>query len=105
MSDPYTEELRLCDDAGLVSHERVEPGSPGTAFDPDLTYMKLLNNLCAHNTNPDARQPFVGDPFPCTGSAHLAGQHIRCTSPAHRAGGASDQRWEAAGRALGLHDA
>jgi hypothetical protein len=83
MHDPYTMEVRLCDDTGLVSNERVEPDSPGTAFDPDLTYLKLLNNLRAHNANLDARKPYDGEPFVCTGSAHLAGQHIRCTSPAH----------------------
>ena len=81
--DPYTMEVRLCDDQGLVSDERVEPGSPGTSFDPDLTYRKLLNNLRARNTNPDARAPYEGEPFVCTGSAHVAGEHFRCTSPAH----------------------
>lgn len=82
--DSYTMELRLCDDAGLVSDKRVEPGTPGTTFDPDLTYVKLLNNLRARNGNPDARHPYDGEPFLCTGSGHLAGEHIRCTSPAHR---------------------
>lgn len=82
--DPYTMEVRLCDDDGIVSHERVEPGSPGTIFDSDLTYYKLHNNLRAHNMNPDTRKPYDGEPFACTGHAHLAGQHIRCTSPAHR---------------------
>lgn len=81
--DDYTMGLRLCDDAGMVSHERVEPGSPGTV-DQELTYIKLLNNLKSHNANPDTRKPYEGEPFACTGSAHLAGQHIRCTSPAHR---------------------
>ncbi len=84
MDDPFTMELRLCDNAGFVSDERVEDGSPGTVLDPDLTYRKLLNNLRAHNSNPDARAPWEGDPFPCTGSAHAAGEHIRCTSPAHK---------------------
>lgn len=79
----FTMELRLCDDRGLVSDKPVEPGSPGTAFDPALTYRKLLNNLRARNGNPDARGPYEGEPFQCTGSAHLAGEHIRCTSPAH----------------------
>lgn len=85
--DPYTTEIRLCDDDGIVSHERVEPGSPGTAFDPDLTYFKMLNNLRLANTDPDTRKPYKGEPFQCTGSAHLAGTHIRCTSPAHQAKG------------------
>lgn len=67
----------------MVSDERVEPGSPGTVFDPDLTYRKLLNNLRARNGNADARKPYEGEPFHCTGSAHVAGEHVRCTSPAH----------------------
>lgn len=79
----YTMELRLCDDAGMVSDTPVEPGSPGTRISPDLTYLKLHNNLAARNRNPDARKPWTGPPFVCTGSAHLAGEHIRCTSPAH----------------------
>lgn len=83
MPDSYTMEARLCDDDGMVSDERVAPGSPGTAFDPDLTYRKLLNNLRARNGNPDARKPYEGEPFPCTGSAHVAGEHVRCTSSAH----------------------
>lgn len=97
MGDPYTMEVRLCDDEGLVSNERVAPGSPGTILDPELTYLKLLNNLRGHG----GHEPFDGSPFPCTGSAHLAGQHIRCTSPAHRQGGPVDQRWAEAGRRLG----
>lgn len=83
MTDPYTMEVRLCDDDGMVSDERVEPGSPGTQFDPDLTYRKLHNNLRARNTNPDTRKPYEGPPFVCTGHAHLGGEHIRCTGPAH----------------------
>jgi hypothetical protein len=69
----------------MVSQERVEVGSPGTAFDPDLTYLRLLNNLRAHNGDPDARRPYTGEPFVCTGSAHLAGEVIVCTSPIHAA--------------------
>ena len=85
MNEPYTMEVRMCDDDGMISDTPVEPGSPGTLFDPDLTYLKLLNNLRAHNNNPDARYPVdEGIKIPCTGSAHLAGQHIRCTSPAHK---------------------
>lgn len=83
-TDPYTMEVRLCDDRGLVSDERVEAGSPGTRLAPDLTYRKMLNNLRALNGNPDARVPYEGEPFVCTGSAHAAGEHIRCTSPAHQ---------------------
>lgn len=82
-ADPYTMEVRLCDDDGMVSDVRVAPGSPGTAFDPDLTYRKLLNNLRRRNRSPDHRGPYEGEPFPCTGSAHVAGRHVRCTSPTH----------------------
>lgn len=73
-------EVRLCDDAGMVSDERVQPGSHGTILDPDLTYRKLINNLRAHTGLP----PYVGPPFPCTGSAHLAREVFRCTGPAHQ---------------------
>lgn len=79
IGDPYTEHIRLCDDNGMVSHEKVKPGSPGTIFDSDLTYIKLLNNLRAWS----GYSPYEGESFVCTGSAHLAGEHFCCTSPAH----------------------
>lgn len=79
MTDPYTSSARLCDDDGLVSDERVPAGDPGTEFDPELTYRKLLNNLRAYTGLP----PYEGEPFHCTGSVHLAGEHMRCTGPAH----------------------
>lgn len=79
MPDPYTMEARLCDDRGMVSDERVPPGNPGTIFDPELTYRALLNSLRAYTDLP----AYLGEPFACTGSAHLARQHVRCTSPAH----------------------
>ncbi len=73
--DPYTMERRLCDDEGLVSHAPVaEPN----LFDPALTYLRQINNLRAHTGHPP-----VAEPFYCTGHAHLAAEHIRCTSPAH----------------------
>jgi hypothetical protein len=74
--DPYTTEARLCDDAGMVSDTPVEPGNP---FDPELTYRKQLNNLRAHT----GLSPHEGPAFRCTGSAHLAREHIRCTNPIH----------------------
>lgn len=77
--DPYTTEARLCDDAGMVSDERVAMGAPGTLLDPDLTYRRQLNNLRAHTDLP----PYTGLAFHCTGSAHLAREHIRCTNPGH----------------------
>lgn len=73
-------EVRLCDAAGMVSREPVEPGSHGTEFDPGLTYLGLLNNLRAHT----GLSP-IAEPFHCTGSAHLAGMVFHCTSPAHEA--------------------
>lgn len=79
MTDPYTAEARLCDDSGMVSDERVPPGSPGTMLNPELTYRQLLNNLRAHTDLP----PYTGPAFQCTGSAHLAGKHVRCTNPGH----------------------
>jgi hypothetical protein len=92
-SDPYTMEMRLCDDAGMVSHERhpSESNPEGGA-----TYLEMLNYL-----KPPDRQ-YHGDPFECTGSAHLGGKHIRCTSPAHARhhGPTSKQALNADGLAL-----
>jgi len=69
--------VRLCDDDGMVSDQPVDrvpfPGDEG------LTYRGLLNNLRAHTGLP----PYEGEPFRCTGSAHLAGMLIWCTSPWH----------------------
>lgn len=73
-ADPFTLERQLCDASGMVSHELCEPN----AFAPGLTFLRQLNNLRAHT----GLAP-VADPFHCTGSAHLAAEHIRCTSPAH----------------------
>jgi hypothetical protein len=67
--DPYTSEQRLCDDGGMVSAEPT---------DRVLTYLDRLNDLRALTG-----LPRVTEGFACTGSAHLAGEHIRCTSPAH----------------------
>jgi len=61
----YTMELCLCADGGTVAGD----------------YIGKLNRLRALG----GHAPYVGAPFGCTGSAHLAGQHIRCTSPAHAA--------------------
>lgn len=82
-SDPYTMEMRLCDDDGMVSHQAVfEPGRVSPSADP--SYLERLNRLrnmsrTAHGDKPE----FIDEPFACTGNAHLAAQHIRCTSPAH----------------------
>lgn len=75
----FTAEVRLCDDAGMVSDAPVKAGSPGTILDPELTYRKLLNNLRGHTGLP----AYTGEPFPCTGTGHLAGEHFRCTNPIH----------------------
>jgi hypothetical protein len=81
--DEFTMEFRLCDDNGNVTDAPVAPGAPGTILDPDLTYLKLHNNLRARNRNPDTRKPVEKGGWQCTGHAHLAGEHIRCTSPIH----------------------
>lgn len=78
-ADRYTMDARLCDDAGMISDEHVTLGAPGATFDPELTYRRLLNNLRAHT----GLAPYTGPPIGCTGSAHLAGEHIRCTNPRH----------------------
>lgn len=78
----YTMELRLCDDDGIVSHEPVdEPG--GTL---DGSYLERLNRLRNMTLRARGDKPeTITEPFTCTGSAHLAGEHMRCTSPAHAA--------------------
>lgn len=75
----YTMDIQLCDETGMVSDVPVAPGTPGTEFDPLLTYRRLLNNLRAHT----GLAAYDGPPIACTGSAHLAGEHIRCTNPCH----------------------
>lgn len=80
-TDPYTAHARLCDDTGMVSNKPVTPANP---FDPGLTYRQQLSNLRGHT----GLDPYTGEPFPCTGSVHLAREHIACTSPAHRPGAA-----------------
>lgn len=72
-ADPFTTEWRLCDDEGMVSHNR----HPTDDDVEGATYIETLNFLRP------ADAPYTGDPFACTGSAHLSGEHIRCTSPAH----------------------
>ena len=69
--------LRLCDDDGYVSDERAAPQPASTL---NLTYLDMHNNMRAH-TRP--MLPPITEQFACTGSAHLGGEHIYCTSPAH----------------------
>jgi hypothetical protein len=76
--DSFTAEVRLCDDEGIVSHKPVDPPNP---LQPDLTYLQQHDRLVKQTPNVQARP--IG-PFGCTGHAHLAGHHIRCTSRAHK---------------------
>ena len=74
--DPFTAAMRLCDAAGMISHEPVDPPNP---LAPGLTYCAQHNNL----RGVTGHEPWTGEPFACTGHAHLAHMHILCTSPAH----------------------
>ena len=78
-ADPYTCSMRLCDDDGMVSDRRI-PSLAGVSA--ERTFLDRLNNL-RRNTLPYGDHRPVTEPFACTGSAHLAGEHIRCLSPAH----------------------
>jgi hypothetical protein len=82
MADPYTMELRLCDDAGMVSHRRVED----TIGEPrEFTYLDRLNHLrwlTLARLEGEAFKPTT-KAIVCTGNAHLAGEHIRCTCAVH----------------------
>lgn len=82
MDDAYTASLRLCDYAGMVSHDPIleETAAPTC----DRSYLDRLNRLrrMTHASGGE-RVDDVTEPFACTGSAHLAGEHFRCTSPAH----------------------
>lgn len=78
-TDPFTMIIRMCDDDGMVFDTTVAPGAPGATLDPGLTYPKMFNNLRRHG----GLEPYAGQPLRCTGSAHLASEHIRCTNPIH----------------------
>jgi hypothetical protein len=81
--DPYTMDMRLCDDAGMVSNELIDDGKPSC----DKTYLDRLNRLRNISLRYRGDEPeFITEPFTCTGDAHLAYEHIRCTSVAHRRG-------------------
>jgi hypothetical protein len=67
--------LRLCDGDGMVSHAPVEDDTG------DESYLARLNRLRAMS----GHGRYEGQPFTCTGDAHLAGAHILCDSKAHRA--------------------
>lgn len=84
MNDGYTLEMRMCDDEGFVSNKAIEEERE-IPLDPSLTYLDRLNYL--RNLTRQARgdKPETLDvSYVCTGHAHLAGEHIRCTSPAHQ---------------------
>lgn len=76
-------EIRMCDDNGWVSHKPVNEQVDTL----DKSYLERHSRL-AGPTLPsgDKRRgwPFTdGEGWQCTGHAHYAGLHIRCTSPAH----------------------
>lgn len=78
--DPYTMELPLCDDSGMVSDEQV----PGTDFSY-LARHRHLQGMTKRGQEYLKAHPEIGEKsWTCTGHAHLAGEHIRCTSPAHQ---------------------
>lgn len=85
MSDKYTMEMRMCDDDGMVSHTPIEEKRDISLLDPKLTYLDRLNwlrNLTLRSQGEE--NDTIEEPFACTGHAHLAGEHIRCTSKAHQ---------------------
>lgn len=77
--DPYTMDMRLCDDGGMVSHNLVDDDKPKG----DKTYLDRHNRLARMRSVGQEPRPPITKPFACTGDAHLAGAHIRCTSYAH----------------------
>lgn len=70
----FTMEVRLCDEQGVVGHDQYAGRFDGT-------YLEFMNHLRSMTSLP----PYEGAPLACTGSAHLAGERIRCTSPYHLA--------------------
>lgn len=83
VDDPYDMDLRLCDDAGLVSFEEVKDDITSVS----MSYMDRhlhLQGMTQRGREFLKAHPNLGDePFYCTGHAHLAGLHIHCTSPWH----------------------
>lgn len=73
--------LRLCDDDGMVSDALIPPEENTL----DTTWRERLNRLRAESR----LRPYEGDPFPCTGSAHLAGFTMLCVTPIHDRDGAA----------------
>lgn len=79
--DPYTLHMRLCDDDGQVSHNPVDEFGMRVVV-AGQTFLDRLNNLRSLTAPVGEHRP-ITTPFVCTGHAHLAGEHIKCTSPAH----------------------
>lgn len=68
MTEPYTMHMCLCDENGMVTGD----------------YLAHHNRLAEMSAYARGRTfTAVTEPFACTGSAHLAGEHIMCTSAAH----------------------
>lgn len=102
MDDPYTMDARLCDADGMVSHETV--ADPQLLEAPGTTYLDRVHNFRARTylAHGDRVPDRIDIPYGCTGHAHLMGEHMRCTSPAHRpvpawAATPVGAVWEAAG--------
>ena len=83
MNDPYTMKSRLCDDDGMVSDTPM-PHSEHVFDGWPKTYLAMMNGWVGmtRRARGDKHEP-ITEPFTCTGHAHLIGQHIQCTSPAH----------------------
>lgn len=83
MNDDYTMDMRLCDDDGMVSGKEVKDDLG--QMKPGASYLDRLNHLRSLSAFARGEEHFerVTESFTCTGHAHLAGEHIRCTSPAH----------------------
>lgn len=83
MTDPYDMDLRLCDDEGVVSHEAIS--EERDTLDPSYIERHLrLQRMTDRGreylkSHPDS----VKGGWCCTGHAHYAGLHIRCSSPFH----------------------
>lgn len=69
-------EARLCDDDGMVSHER-HPKFVGS-------YIEFMNHL---KMSAGSARVYCGAPFECTGFLHTYGWNYRCNSPAHQLNG------------------
>lgn len=86
LDDPFDIDLRLCDDDGMVSHKPIETRD-GELPTLDESYMARhlrLQRMSSRGLEYLKQYPGFGDdPWPCTGHAHMAGLHIRCSSPAH----------------------